>query len=136
MPKRKRTRFNGAYSEPPDLSIELPFTLANLRTLLIEGSHSDSGHTHQQIKDWADRFWWRYTQWPADPDASVPADIKAAADLAQEIEMQWDMYLVNTYTLPELQHLDFSLVRLPAAWFTDWLARLDQLVSPTSTVSE
>ncbi len=57
--------------------------------------------------------------------------MKAAADRAQEIEMQWDMYLANTYTLPELQHLDFSQVRLPNEWFADWLARLNQLAPPT-----
>jgi hypothetical protein len=131
MSKRKRTRYIGAYSEPPAPSISLPFTLANLRVLLAVGAQSDARYTHQQIKAWAGSFWWRYTDWRADPDASVPKEMKAAADLAQEIEMQWDMYLANTYTLPELQHLDFSQVRLPNEWFADWLARLNQLAPPT-----
>jgi hypothetical protein len=47
--------------------------------------------------------------------------------------MQWDMYLANTYTLPELQHLDFSRVCLPQEWFADCSARLNQLAP---TVSE
>lgn len=131
MSKRKRTRSVGAYAEPPAPSISLPFTLANLRALLAEGALPDARYTHQQITAWADRFWSRYTLWPADPDASVPTEMKAAADLAQEIEMQWDMYLANTYTLPELQHLDFAQVRLPDNWFADWLARLNQLAPPT-----
>ena len=70
-------------------------------------------------------------QWPADPDARVPAEMKAAATLAQELEMQWDMHLANTHTLQELQHLDFAQVRLPTEWFADWLTRLDELVPPT-----
>jgi hypothetical protein len=131
MPNPKRTRFAGAYSEPPAPSIDLPFTLANFRALLAEGARSDARYTHQQIKAWADRFWWRYTMWPADTDASVPAEMKAAADLAQDIEMQWNMHLANTHTLQELQHLDFSQVRLPAEWFAGWLARLDELAPPT-----
>ena len=131
MSKRKRTHFVGAYAEPPAPSISLPFTLANFRALLAEGARLDARYTHQQIKDWADGFWWRYTMWPADPEASVPAEMKAAATLAQEIEMQWDMHLANTHTLQELQHLDFAQVRLPTEWFADWLTRLDELVPPT-----
>ena len=57
--------------------------------------------------------------------------MKAAADLAQEIERQWDMYLANTSTLPELQPWDFAQVRLPHERFADWLARLNQLAPPT-----
>ncbi|MGZ3681592.1 MAG: hypothetical protein ACXVDI_23770 [Ktedonobacterales bacterium] len=134
MSKRKRTRFVGAYAEPPAPSIRLPFTLVNFRALLAEGARLDARYTHQQIKAWADGFWWRFTMGPADPDASVPAEMKVAAALAQEIEMQWDMYLANTHTLQELQHLDFSQVRLPTEWFADWLTRLNELAS--STVSE
>ncbi len=63
-------------------------------------------------------------------EGDVPAQIEAAADVAQEVEMQWDMYLANTYTLQQLQRLDFSQVRLPAEWFADWVARLKELVSP------
>ncbi len=129
MSKRKRSRLVGKYFEPPAPSISLPFTLANLRALLAEGARPDAQYTHQQIKTWADGFWWRYTIWPADPDASVPPELQAAAELAQEIELQWDMYLANTYTLSELQHLDFSQVRLPNEWFVEWLARLDQMIT-------
>ncbi len=121
----------GAYSESPFSSINLPFTLANFRALLAEGARPDARYTHQQIKDWADRFWGRYT-FPVDPRADVPPEIKAVAGLAQEIEAQWDMYLANTYSLQELQSLDFSSIRLPHAWFADWLAQLDQLLATDS----
>ena len=60
----------------------------------------------------------------------MPTYIEAVAELAQEIEMQWDMYLQNTYTLLQLQHMDFSRIRLPEAWFADWLAKLEQLAGP------
>jgi hypothetical protein len=131
MPKGKRTRFVGAYFEPRAPSIDLPFTLSNLRALLIEGTRPDGGYTHQQIKDWAEQFWWTQSEQPFFQGDEVLPLVAEAADLAQEIEMQWDMYLADTYTLPELQHLDFSQVRLPNEWFADWLARLNQLASPT-----
>jgi hypothetical protein len=130
MSKRKRTSFVGAYSEPPAPSIDLPFTVANLRALLTEGARPDAHFTHQQIKDWAARFWWTQSEQPFSLGADVAPDVEKAADLAQEIEMQWDMYLADTYTLPELQHLDFSHIRLPEEWFADWLTQLDHLVPP------
>jgi hypothetical protein len=130
MSKQKRTRFLGASSEPPASAIDLPFTLANLRALLAEGARPDARYTHQQIKAWADRFWWTQSEQVVFRGGDVPAEIEAAADLAQEIEAQGDMYLANTYTLSELQHLDFSHVYLPPSWFTDWLAQLDHLAPP------
>ena len=131
MPTRKRTRLVGAYSEPPAPSVDLPFTLANFRTLLLESAHPDGRYTHQQVKTWADQFWWTQSEQVIVQGGDVPAEIAAAADLAQEIEMQWDMYLANTYTLQELQRLDFSRVRLPTEWFTNWVASLDELAPPT-----
>ncbi len=114
LPKGKRTRFVGAYSDPPAPSIDLPFTLANLRTLLIEGARPDGRYTHQQIKDWGEQFWWTPSQQPFFQGAEVPLVVEGAADLAHDIEMQWDMYLADTHPLQELHHLDFSQVRLPA----------------------
>lgn len=134
MLKRERTRFVGAYHEPPAPQIDLPFTVVNLSALLAEGAHSDGRYTHQQIKDWADQFWRTQFEMPTSRGVNVPPVIEKAAELAQEIEMQWDMHLSNTYTLPELQRLDFPQVHLPREWFTSWLARLCQL--PSSTVPE
>jgi hypothetical protein len=52
----------------------------------------------------------------------VPEETAAATELAQEVEMQWEMFLANTYALAELQHVDFSRVHLPHSWFTGRLA--------------
>jgi transposase len=131
MPEQKRTRLEGVYMETPAVSIDLPFTLANYRALLIDGARPDGRYTHQQIKTWADQFWWTQSEQPFDLGVDVAPEVKEAADLAQEIEMQWDMYLANSYTLQQLQRLDFSQVRLPTEWFADWLARLNELAPPT-----
>ncbi len=131
MTKRKRTRLVGAYRESPAPPIDLPFPVANLRALLAEGVRPDARYTHQQIKNWADRFWWTQFEQPDFLGIDVPLDIERAADLAQDVQMQWDLYVANTYTLPELQHLDFSQVRLPLEWFAGWLAQLDRLAPPT-----
>ena len=47
-----------------------------------------------------------------------------AIDVAGDVEVQWDLYLANTYTLSELQALDFSRVELPRVWFTEWTNKL------------
>jgi hypothetical protein len=131
MPK-KRNCFSGDHVKSPVQPIELPYTLASFRELLADGMRADSRYTHEQIKDWASLFWWTQTQHPLRSWTDVPPEIKKAADIAQDIEMQWDMYLVNSYTLPELQSMDSSQVRLPTEWFANWLARLSQLMRPAA----
>jgi len=130
MAKRRRTRQIEVYSEPQTPPINLLFTLSSFRALLTEGARPDGRYTHQQIKYWADQFWWKWSKQVELQKTDVPTEIEAAAALAQDIEMQWDMFLANTYTLPELQRLDFSQVLLPFDWFTDWLAQLDDLMPP------
>lgn len=41
-----------------------------------------------------------------------------------DISAQWDLYLANTFSLIELQQLDFSKIKLPLEWFEDWLKEL------------
>lgn len=131
MSQRNRHRFGGAYRESAPPPIDLPFTIANFRTLLTAGMRPDAPYTHQQIKDWAARFWWAQSEQPISLGADVVPDIEQAADLAQEVEVQWDLYLANTYTLSDLQRLDFAQVHLPYTWFAEWLARLHQMLPPS-----
>jgi hypothetical protein len=135
MSKRKRTRSVGAYRQPAPSPIDLPFTIANFRALLTEGARpdTDARYTHQQIKDWAGSFWWTQFERPDFLGIDIPPEIEQAADIAEDVEMQWVMYVADTYTLAELQHLDFSQVRLPNDWFSDWLAQLNQLAPPTAS---
>jgi hypothetical protein len=131
MPDPKRTRLVAVYMDSPAVSIDLPFTVANLQALLLDGARPNGRYTHQQVKAWADQFWWTQSEQVKDQGGDVPAEIEAAADLAQEIEMQWDRYLANSYPLQELPRLDFSHVRLPTAWFAAWLTRLNEVAPPT-----
>jgi len=48
-------------------------------------------------------------------------DLDKAVSVAADVDCQWDILLVNTYKIEALQILDFSSVRLPVEWFTDWL---------------
>jgi len=42
-----------------------------------------------------------------------------------DVETQWDLYLANTFTLKELQTMDFENVRLPLSWFSDWVNEIN-----------
>ena len=117
----------------PTSMLNLPYTLANFRMLLAEGAQPASHCTHQQIAAWAGGFLWRYTIWPAEPDISVPLELRAAADLAQEIEMEFDAYVGNLFSLPDQPRIQVSRLRLPSEWLVQWLDRLNQLISPTAS---
>lgn len=121
--KRGRNKYVGSWTETPAPAIELPFTVANLSQLLAIGADaSNPTYTHQQIANWCDRYFARFYN-----DASI-RDKTVDFDVAEDVSAQWDMFLANTYSLPELQSLDFTAVVLPLAWFSDWIAKLDATV--------
>jgi len=117
--KRGRNKLVGSWTETPATPIDLPLTVANLsRLLAIGGDASDATYTHQQIANWCDRYYDQYYN-----DASI-RDETPDFDIANDVSAQWGLTLVNTYTLAELQSLDFTSVVLPLEWFADWLTRL------------
>ena len=46
--------------------------------------------------------------------------------VVEDVDCQYELYLANTYTLEQLQHMDHSTVALPCEWFTQWLSQLVQ----------
>ena len=48
------------------------------------------------------------------------SSLKVFVDIAEDVSAQWDMYLSNTYSLEQLQTLNFSRVELPNQWFQEW----------------
>jgi hypothetical protein len=117
--KRGRNNYIGAWSEVNSKVIDLPFTVESLKSVLMFGANVDeSPFTHQDIAHWCDRF--RMAMFDVDTDKNL--DI--ATDIAADVDAQWDMYLSNSYSLEELRNLDFSLQRMPAKWFHDWLKEI------------
>lgn len=104
-------------SEP----IELDFTKENAIKLLLFGQNPDtSAYSHKQIAEWCERFWNKY----CDIDASE--DIEVIMPILADVETQWDLYLANTFTLKELQTMDFENVNLPFSWFSDWVSQINK----------
>jgi len=97
--------------------IDMEFTRENLLALLSEGRNpSSSSYSHKQIAEWCESFWNKYA------DIDAPEDLEKLMPVLADVENQWDLYLVNTYSPDELGNMDFEKVELPLQWFDDWLA--------------
>lgn len=119
-PKRSgRNQVIGSWSESPCRDIDLPMTAEALRTLLEDGRAPNGQYTHQEIVAWCDRLHMLYQ------DDDSTAEMDAAVSVAADVDCQWDLFLANSYSLEELQTMDFAEVRLPASWFADWLDQLN-----------
>ncbi|WP_231758799.1 hypothetical protein [Microbulbifer elongatus] len=97
--------------------INLPFNKENFLSLLKYGANPDgSPYSHKQIVEWCENFWNEYC------DIDAPNEIEIIMPILADVETQWDLYLVNTYSHEELQVINFESVRLPVEWFTSWIA--------------
>jgi len=99
--------------------IGLPFRRASAELLLRYGANPDSGpYSHKQIAEWCDRFWCQYIDIDADDE------IEQLLPVLADVETQWDLYLVNKYSIEELYTGSFDDERMPAEWFVEWLDQI------------
>lgn len=97
--------------------IPLPFTRVSVLSVLQWGAHPEQSiYSHKQIAEWCDRFWCSYRE----VDAS--AEIEALLPILADVDVQWDCYLANSYSIDELRSRSFEEERLPIKWFQEWLA--------------
>jgi hypothetical protein len=116
--KTGRNQYLGSWTESACKEIDLPFTKKSMITVLTWAVNpNDSEYSHQEIAHWCDRL-------HLDSEAHNRALESQVIDVAADIDAQWDMYLPNTYSLEELQDLDYSQVQLPIEWFEEWLTKV------------
>jgi hypothetical protein len=114
-----RNKYVGSWKESVSTAIDLPFEPESLRRVLKWGANPDqSDYTHQDIAHWCERFWNKYT------DTGAPVESERLMPILADVETQWDLFLANSFTLQELQSLDFATVHLPSEWFNEWLRQL------------
>ncbi len=117
--KSGRNQVIGEWIESNCKEITLPFTKEALAEVLKWGESADGApFTHQEIAFWCEAFYMHHKENEGVVEERV-------LDVAQDVEAQWDLYLVNTYSLEELQSLNFSTVVLPKEWFTEWLSAVN-----------
>ena len=127
--KRKgRNQFVGSWKETGPREISLPFTSESLVTVLSWGAgEQQSEYTHQDIAHWCDCFNTAFITgyWTRDDEDGI----SPFANIVEDVYLQWELSLANTYTLEQLQSLKFSDVTLPAVWFQRWLTKARELQS-------
>ncbi|MCY7278090.1 MAG: hypothetical protein LH702_31235 [Phormidesmis sp. CAN_BIN44] len=126
---KRKNKYIGCWKETGWQEISLIFSVENLAFLLAQGAglEGTTNYTHQDIAHWCDRFhmvfiWGELT----DDEDRV---LKVCSDVAEDVSVQWSLYLSNTYSLEQLQALCFSSVELPTQWFMEWHEQLRQLLS-------
>ena len=117
-----RNQYVGKWEESPCNEIELPFTIESLRKVLSCGLDPDNApYTHQEIAHWCDRMQMMFLDTDEEPE------FDHAISIAADVDCQWDLYLANTYSLKELQGLNFAEVKLPVEMFSGWLKQLGSI---------
>jgi hypothetical protein len=102
-----------------DKTIDKAFTLKNFADLLSQGLlGSMSRFSHFQIVEWCSHFVEEYDL-TADPE--IPLTPSAAISLADDVVVQWELYLATQYTLDDLHKFSLSDVVLPKTFFEQWL---------------
>jgi hypothetical protein len=124
---KKKNRVANTWVEPECEEIQRPFTCENLKYLLEDGAkESNYEYTHQQIADWCRRW--------CSEDYNDRMDVpRGLLDIIEDVDIQWELYLANTYSYDELVSLDFSQVRLPIEWFPDWAAKLENFTEQSAS---
>ena len=98
---------------------EMPFTREAAIQMLKWGANpASSPYSHKQIAEWCDRFWCQFLE------DDTEADIESLLPIFADVETQWDLYLVSTYSLEELKKKDFEYEQMPKEWFNEWLRQI------------
>ncbi len=111
-----------------DTPIEKTYTLKNLADLLSQGLlGSMSRFSHFQIVEWCSRFIDEYDLIAED---DLPIQPNDAICLADDVVVQWELFLATQYTLDDLHKFTLADVVLPKTYFEQWLNQL--LALPTT----
>jgi len=105
-----------AWSDKP---IDKPYTLTNFADLLSQGLlGSMSRFSHFQIIEWCSQF---VDNYDLKAEESLPISPTDAIALADDVVVQWELYLATQYTLDDLNKFTLSDVVLPKTHFEQWL---------------
>lgn len=113
----------GTVQETGAREIPLPLSKENLRQLLTDIINNKTQYSHQDFANWCSQHFSNIICNDLELDA-VGID-EATYEVLNDVDAQWDLFLVNTYKIEELQTMDLSKVKLPEEWFKNWLSQLD-----------
>ncbi|MFJ8247453.1 hypothetical protein [Peribacillus asahii] len=101
-------------------SINLPYSYESLVRLLNRISKNENNFSQYDFAQWCDNFTMVFDE------AELSPIVEIAVIVARDIECQWDLFLVNSYSLEELETIDLSKVKLPQEWYIQWLGEVNE----------
>jgi hypothetical protein len=100
--------------------VDLPYSQeAFVQVLRWSALGEASPYSHMQIAKWCGEFWCLYL------DVDAPPDIEPLLPTLTSVETQWNLYLSNTYSVGDLRAQTLEEVRLPSAWFEEWIVEVE-----------
>lgn len=106
-----------------ETTIDFPFSSENLKNLLNSVCRKENKFSQYEFGKWCNNLTMAFDD---DETEEWNEFDNIAFGIARDIECQWDLFLINTYSLKELQNLDLSKVKLPQDWFKEWLKQLNE----------
>ena len=103
-----------------ETSINLPYSYESLVGLLSCIAKNKNNFSQYDFAQWCDNFTMAFDE------AELSPIVEMAVTVARDIECQWDLFLVNSYSLKELENIDLSKVKLAQEWYIQWLEELNE----------
>jgi hypothetical protein len=104
--------------------IPLPFSKQNLRKVIRDIIINNSSYSHEALVEWcsqlSDHILWN----ELDSHLEEIGIDEITFEVINDIEGQWDSFLVDEYDADEFYSIDLSKVQLPEKWLKDWYIRL------------
>lgn len=96
--------------------IELPLCISSLEKLIEEGTKgAQSLYCHWQIIEWCAQF----------SEQAIDTSVTdSAAKIADDIVVQWELYVSTQYTLEQLDRFTPADLVLPRGFFQNWRQQL------------
>jgi len=100
-------------------SIDLPLNTESLLLLVTEGERgTQSQYSHWDIVQWCHQF---TTHW-----ANCCSD-HVIFSIADEVVVQWELYLARQYTLEQMQRFKQSDLLLSRDLFSEWKTQIEKV---------
>ena len=90
-----------------------------MRVIRVIVTIKDRHLPHKQIVEWCESFFYKYS------DADATNEYSRLLPVLNDIDAQWDLYLVNTLSPEELTNTNFESVVLPLEWFEEWISKVE-----------
>lgn len=89
---------------------------------------SSAAYSHQQLINWCVEFSQAFY------DAKLSANqCKALSALADDISVQWELYIASVYSLEQMARIDLNDLILPKQQFQHWQTLLETLLNEFET---